>query len=193
MIIKCAHDPLLDPSTGKTMAPHLITDCTDLCKHLADAIAKTEFQDTERELYVVTAAKATEVAKKARKILEKYVKVVAKAQKKSKSAAAKAAKANSKAAAKAKKAVEKTAKSLANAQKSLQEAKLEVVRAEKADTTAAQKAAKAIRNQKDIVQAWRAVFGTSKVCHKNVESCKLYLVPCKREGSDCQCKRFCWV
>ena len=97
LIIKCAHDSLLDPSSGKPMVPHLITDCTDLCKHLADAIAKTEFQDTERELYVVTAAKATEVAKKARKILEKYVKVVAKAQKKSELAVAKVTKANSKA------------------------------------------------------------------------------------------------
>ena len=175
------------------MAPHLITDCTDLCKHLADAIAKTELQDVDRELYVVTAAKATEGAKKARKILDKYVKAVAKAQTKCKAAAAKAAKTNVKAVAKAKKAVEKTAKSLANAQKSLQEAKLEVARAEKADTAAAQKAAKVIRNQKDIFQAWRAVFGTSKVCLKSVDKCELYFVPCEREGSDCQCKCLCWV
>ena len=40
LVLKCAHDCIVDTLTGEKIAPHFIADCTDLCVYLQQRISK---------------------------------------------------------------------------------------------------------------------------------------------------------
>ena len=132
LVFKCAHDSLINPSTGKKVVPHFIADCTTLCKQLADATAKERFQDNERQLYEVTVANAQKKVKAKKKNVAKHTKNVRKAKQKANKATAKLKKPlGTKVAAKAQKAADKAQKTLAKNQKDLQKSETELAEAEK--------------------------------------------------------------
>ena len=76
----CAHDSFSD--SGVQVTPHLVTDCTEVSKQMADILVKHKMQDNEKQSYELIARNAEKAAQKAGKKLAKAKKVVAAATKK---------------------------------------------------------------------------------------------------------------
>ena len=201
VVLQCAHDAIMDPSTQKKMAPHFIVDCTDACKIIADIAAKEMFNDKEKELYQVLATEATKHAKNTASKKSKAEKNVSKAEKQRKKAEQKVKKAGAsggKAAVKAQKAVDTAVKKLEKASKELDQANKVAAQAKTNADAAAQKAKKAVEMQTDIIQCWRGVLdsrttakphpsGVTAAMLEQVESYFLWLPPCPKCEGQCQC------
>ena len=201
LVLQCAHDPIMDPSTKKKMAPHFIVDCTYMSKMISDIAAKSKFGDKEQELYEVLASEAGKKAKNTAKKKCTAEKNVPKAEKKWKAADQKLKQAGAsggKAMAKAQKAAAAAAKKLAKTRKALELAKQAAAQAETYAKTIAQKAKKAIEIQADIIQCWSAVVsslptagpnlsGVTATVPEYLESWLLWLAPCLK----CEDRREC--
>lgn len=199
LTLKCAHDPFIDVSTGNVITPHFIADCTQLCKQLADVIAKRKFNDTQQLMYGVIAISARKAFLKTKKTIVKTVKAAAKAERKADAAAAKAAKSDAKSNERAQQASDKAVKLFEKAQKAVEEAKQKAVKANEIANEADEKAATALRFHENIIQCWHAAVATAKTqelsatdtdmidCPSSIECCQLYLAPStKRNGADGQ-------
>jgi len=90
-VVKCAHDVIADPSTNEKLAPHLVIDCVELCKPVADIAAKEGLGDSGLDPYDETAANARETVKATEKQLNTAKKQLTKANKRAKAAAKNAA------------------------------------------------------------------------------------------------------
>ena len=195
----CAHDTFSD--SGVQLSPHLVADCTDVSKQLADVIAKHTMQDNEEHRpYELSALNAEKAAQKAAKRLAKAKKAVVAAAKKVKLINEKIVKSGSNAPAKA-----KQTKLLVKAQKADDDAKISFKKASKAAAEASKKAVDASRKaavvlniQSDIIQRWQNAIANMKpaaLCTGDdiafpacTESCQLYLAPCaKGKGSKSKC------
>jgi len=194
----CAHDTFSDG--GVQVTPHLVADCMELSKQIADIIAKHKMQDNKEQPYELIARNAEKTAQKAEKKLAKAKKAFEVAAKKVKAMTDKAAKSDPKAPAKAKKN-----KALVKAQKTVDKAKIAfdklskaAAEASKEAIAASKQAALVLRIHTDIMQKWQGVIAKMKpaaVCVGDAialpactESCRLHLTPCaKGKGSKGQC------
>ena len=80
-MLMCADDTFSD--NGVPVTPHLVADCTEISKQLADIIAKHKMQDNEEQrTYEQIARNAEKAAQKAEKKLAKAKKAAAAAAKK---------------------------------------------------------------------------------------------------------------
>ena len=185
---ECAHDAFTEG--GVRMAPHLIADCTDASKQMADVIAKYRMQDNEQRSYELTAKNAEKTAQKAGKKVEKAKKAVAAAAKKLAAITSKPG---------AKQAITaKQNKLLAKAQKVAADAQVAFNKASKAANAASKKATLMFNIQSDIIQRWQHAIVNMKpaaLCTGDdvalpacTESCQLFLAPCSKcKDSKCRC------
>ena len=194
----CAHDTFSD--SGVQVTPHLVADCMEFSKQIADIIAKHKMQDNQEPPYELIARNAEKTAQKAEKKLAKAKKAFEAAAKKVKAMTDKAAKSDAKAPAKAKKN-----KALVKAQKTADKAKIAFDKLSKAAAEASKEAIAASKNaalvlriHTDILQKWQGVIAKMKPAAACVgdaialpactESCQLHLTPCaKGKGSKGQC------
>ena len=195
LLLKCAHDTFEDPLTRDKTAPHFVADCTDLCKHLADAIVKQKFGDKQDKLYEVLASNAGKTAKKFQKKIVNAKKVVSQATKKAKETAANVVTSS----AKAKKAAAIAAKKLQQAQAKLTQAQVTADTAAAAASEAVAKAGQAMVLARNIIQRWHVEFGNATAAASAatasaivkldcLEGCRLCVLPCSKcKGSDCHC------
>ena len=185
---ECAHDAFSEG--GVRMAPHLLADCTDVSKQMADIIAKYKMQDNEQRSYELTARNAEKTAQKAGKKLQKAKKAVAAAAKK---LAAMTSKSDAKEALNA-----KQNKSLVKAQKVAADAQVAFDKASKAANAASKKATLMFNIQSDIIRRWQHAIVNMKpaaLCTDDdvalpacTESCQLFLAPCSKcKDSKCRC------
>ena len=187
----CAHDTFSD--SGVQVTPHLVADCMEFSKQIADIIAKHKMQDSTEQPYELIARNAEKTAQKAEKKLAKAKKAFEVAAKKLKAMTDKAAKPDAKAPAKAKKN-----NALVKAKKTADKTKIAFDKLSKAAAEAWKKAEAVIGIQLDIVEWWKHAIAKMKpaaVCVGEdvavptcTESCELYLAQCaKCKGSKCQC------
>ena len=177
----CAHDTFND--SGVQVTPHLVADCTEISKQLADIIAKHNAQDNEEQQpYELIARNAEKAAQKAEKKLTKAKKAVAAAAKKVK------AKSNANAPAKT-----KQNKLLAKAQKAVVDAQAAFDKANK-DASEASKKAKVVSGiQSNIIKRWQGGIAKMKPAGVGVgdaiviptcmERCQLHLAPSSKSTS----------
>lgn len=179
LILKCVHDCVLD--SGSKAAPHLVADCTELCKLLADAAAKKAFGDKGLDSYDVMLAIFRKTAKKAQSWFAKKNKILAKAKKQVKSAAKKS---NAKATANADRALDKALKALAEAQTAVDDAANDIMATEA-------KTAKSVEMQNQLIQCWRGAVNAVKSKTSSfppcVESCRLFVPGCLKGKGQCAC------
>ena len=177
----CSHDTFSD--SGVQVTPHLVADCTEISKQLADIIAKHNMQDNEtQQPYDLIARNAEKAAQKAGKKLAKAKKAAAAAAKKVK------AKSNANAPAKT-----KQTKLLAKAQKAVVDAKAAFDKASKAATEACRKISVVSSIQSDIIKRWQGAIAKMKpaaVCVGDaiviptcMERCQLHLAPSSKSTS----------
>ena len=177
---ECAHDAFSEG--GVRMAPHLLADCTDVSKQMADVIAKYRMQDNEQRSYEFTALNAEKTAQKAGKKLEKAAKKLAAMTSKSDAKGLNA----------------KQNKLLVKAQKVAADAQVAFDKASKAAKAASKKATLMFNIQSDIIRRWQHVIVNMKpaaLCTDDdvalpacTESCQLFLAPCSKcKGSKCRC------
>ena len=203
LVLKCAHNGVIDPSTQKKLMPHLIADCTDLCKRIADITAKKKMCDEEVQLYEDLFAKANRKAKTTRKALEKANKKAAGSMKKVNALNKRLEKVSSQKVPSHKRKVElarlaKVEQAYAKDKEAADKAQNEANQAEEALAKASAKAAQAVQIQGDIVQSWHAVIDSLKAggshstdtidCPNYIESCQLYVTPgSKSKDSNIPC------
>ena len=187
LVLKCVHDSIADPCTGKIISPHLVADCTHLCNYIADFSVKKKYGNTKQpQLYEVLASNAVKKTSKLEKTLVKLKKAVEKAAKKAVQAAAKATKSGKP----GNKAAQATAKALNKAEAKLLLAQTEVKTAAAAATEATAKAAQATSLAHSIALVWCEECGNVASSSKPacLKACQVCLPPCaKCKGSQCQC------
>ena len=192
LLFKCAHDAVRDPITEKKVDPHLIADCTGLCKAVADAAVKRQLGEVEREPYELAASNAQKNVKKVQARLNKAEKAKMKAEKKVVTTGNKLKNASEKTLRKMQKAHDKAVRDCKKAQNTLQETTVAVQQAEKEASQLTSKYAQVLQVQKDIILSWQGVIGTltsDKSCPACVDSCLLFLPMCpKCEVQQCACK-----
>ena len=187
----CAHDSFSD--RGLQVTPHLVADCTEVSKQMADIIVKYKMQDNEKQPYENIVRNAEKAAQKAGKKLSQAKKVVAAMAKKVKAINDKTVKSGANTPAKL-----KQNKSLVKAQKAVDNAQIEFDKLSKAAVEASKKSAVVFDMQSDIIQKWQGVItkmkptglcvGDALTLPACTESCKLHLAPCvKGKGSKGQC------
>ena len=173
IIFKCAHSRLLIVETAQRLTPHLVADCEDLSKQIADFTVKTMMGDNEPCLYEMTAKNAAAKRVKAQKAYGKAVQKMSKINVNSK------------------KMVEQAEKAV---QKALAQVKKTVAKAEEA----AEKVAKVAQVQSAILRRWREVVNDTAPSDSRssdnrhlpncIESCQLYSPTCSRcVSGDCKC------
>ena len=185
----CAHDTLVTSAVQVT--PHLIADCTEASKQLADVIAKYNRKDKQEQSYELIARNAEKAAKKAEKKLVKAEKVFAEAAKKLEKE-----KSNSKTkkllglgSAKAKKLLAKAQKAADKALAARDKLSKEAAEAFKKYDAASKLAEMALSIQSTIIQKWQGLIAKMKpgtFCVDDataspacMESCQLHLAPAK--------------
>ena len=193
-IFKCAHDAVQDPSTGDKIAPHLIADCTALCKAVADASVKQRLGDAEEEPYEVTAANARKSVKRAQARVKKAKQKEAKTKKNCDTSAKKMKSATSaKAAAKMKKKCNQDANAYIKAQKAVKDAEVAAQQAETDASDAIDKHEQVIQTQNHIIQSWQGVMSNLTrdkllTVPDFVESFLVFLPPCSKcKDQQCAC------
>ena len=175
------------------MTPHLVADCTEISKQMADIIVKHKLQDNEKQTYENIVRNAEKAAQKAGKKLAKAKKVAAATAKKVKAINDKTVKSGANTPAKS-----KQNKSLVKAQKAVDNAQIEFDKLGKAVVEASKKSAMVFDIQSDIIQKWQGVITKMKpagLCVGNAltlpactESCELHLAPFdKGKGSKGPC------
>ena len=195
----CAHDSLTDHATQAELSPHLIVDCTNLCKQAANAAMASRMGDTEETSYAAEAAVSQKAVKTAKKFVTKATTKATKVKKKADAAAGKVEKLGDKASKKLKATAEKTKTQFRKAQEAVRQAQLKAAEAEKIAKKALATAEEAAKIQAIIAKCWCAVVNTLSESNSHftdastgpayVESFQVYLVPClKCKGSACQCK-----
>ena len=189
ILLKCAHDTIVDPTTNERLTPHMIADCTGMCKRLADATAKNRLKDKTNELYEVTAAKKKKESDAAKKVVDKAQKKASTLRDKIDALAKTLSDATlpPQAVKKLKKSLVKTQGAFAKAEELLERARAEASKLDKATADAAAKATEVLQIQETIVQSWRAALEAKNTSGSApppcIESCQLYPPP-RSTGDD---------
>ena len=178
--LQCAHDCIVDPLTNENIAPHFLADCVNLCVHLADAVVKSKFEDSEPKLYVALAADAKNNVKRTHNNINKAEGSVAKAEKKLEAVIKTSGELITE-------AVEKATDARDKAKKALIEAKSAAKQAEEELKAATERAAESIKIQSAVIQCWVLGKPALHATPDCVQSGRLILPPGTKSGDQHQC------
>ena len=152
IVLECAHDCTVDPTTAQKSAPHFVADCVPLLNILTDAVTKSTYNDSQPQPYTVLATIAKKTLKRAQNDFKKANKKVAACEKKIKALAKKSGKSGTKAVQKANEALTKSKNAVIIAESASKQAEASL-------KDATERAGECIKIQPDVIQCWRGALG----------------------------------